>query len=285
MEVIAKIPEMQSRSEALRTAGHTTALVPTMGFFHEGHLELMRVGRLHADHVMVSIFVNPMQFGPAEDYGEYPRDLERDLEKAEQVGVDIVFCPEAEEMYPQGFQTKIGVEKLARHLCGISRPGHFEGVLTVVAKLFHITKPHLAIFGQKDYQQLTIISRMVKDLDMDIRIVGIPIVREPDGIAMSSRNSYLSPDERKSALCLKQSLDLAEDMFARGERRAPRIKARVERHILDHAFTEIDYVTLCHPVTLEDVVDTIEGETLLALAVRVGKTRLIDNCIIAKGNG
>ena len=167
MQVVAQIAEMQSRCEALRAAGHTTALVPTMGFFHEGHLELMRVGKLHADHVMVSIFVNPMQFGPAEDYGEYPRDLDSDLEKAERVGVDTVFCPAAEEMYPPGFQTKIGVEKLARRLCGISRPGHFEGVLTVVAKLFHITKPHLAIFGQKDYQQLTIISRMVKDLDMD----------------------------------------------------------------------------------------------------------------------
>lgn len=284
MKVISRIPEMQSRCEVLRTAGHTTALVPTMGFFHEGHLELMRVGKIHADHVMVSIFVNPMQFGPTEDYGEYPRDLESDLEKAERVGVDIVFCPAAEEMYPQGFQTKIGVEKLALHLCGRSRPGHFEGVLTVVAKLFHITKPHLAVFGQKDYQQLTIISRMVKDLNMDIRIVGIPIVREPDGVAMSSRNSYLSPDERKSALCLKQSLDLAREMVARGERSAPKIKATVARRILDQPFTEIDYVTLCHPTTLEDV-DAVEGEALLALAVRVGKTRLIDNCIIATGKG
>jgi len=263
-------------------SGHTLALVPTMGFFHEGHLELMRVGKIHADHVMVSIFVNPMQFGPGEDFEEYPRDLESHPEQAERVGVDTAFCPAVEDMYPQGFQTKIRVEKLAQYLCGASRPGHFEGVLTVVAKLFHITKPHLAIFGQKDYQQLTIISRMVKDLFMDIRIVGIPIVREPDGIAMSSRNSYLSPDERKSALCLKQSLDMAQEMYAGGQRSTKKIKTAVERHILDQPFTEIDYVAFCHPTTLEDV-DAIAGETLCALAVRVGKTRLIDNCIIAKG--
>ncbi|MBW1771776.1 MAG: pantoate--beta-alanine ligase [Deltaproteobacteria bacterium] len=282
MEIIDNIHEMQSRSEALKMAGHSVALVPTMGFFHEGHLELMRVGKIHADDLVVSIFVNPMQFGPSEDYAEYPRDMDSDLEKAERVGTGIVFCPTAEQMYPDGFQTKIGAEKLSGRLCGISRPGHFDGVLTVVAKLFHITKPHLAIFGQKDYQQLTIISRMVKDLNMDIRIVGVPVVREPDGIAMSSRNSYLSPDERKSALCMKQSLDLAGEMYARGERRVPEMRAALERIILDQPFTEIDYVSFCHPTTLEEV-EVIDGETVLALAVMVGKTRLIDNCIIAKG--
>ena len=282
MEIIDNIHEMQSRSEALKMAGHSVALVPTMGFFHEGHLELMRVGKIHADDLVVSIFVNPMQFGPSEDYAEYPRDMDSDLEKADRVGTGIGFCPTAEQMYPDGFQTKIGAEKLSGRLCGISRPGHFDGVLTVVAKLFHITKPHLAIFGQKDYQQLTIISRMVKDLNMDIRIVGVPVVREPDGIAMSSRNSYLSPDERKSALCMKQSLDLAGEMYARGERRVPEMRAALERIILDQPFTEIDYVTFCHPTTLEEV-EVIDGETVLALAVMVGKTRLIDNCIIAKG--
>jgi len=282
MEIIDNIHEMQSRSEALKMAGHSVALVPTMGFFHEGHLELMRVGKIHADDLVVSIFVNPMQFGPSEDYAEYPRDMDSDLKKAERVGTDIVFCPTAERMYPDGFKTKIDAEKLSGRLCGISRPGHFDGVLTVVAKLFHITKPHLAIFGQKDYQQLTIISRMVKDLNMDIRIVGVPVVREPDGIAMSSRNSYLSPDERKSALCLKQSLDLAGEMYARGERRVPEMRAALEGIILDQPFTEIDYVSFCHPTTLEEV-EVIDGETVLALAVMVGKTRLIDNCIIAKG--
>ena len=282
MEIIDNIHEMQSRSEALKMAGHSVALVPTMGFFHEGHLELMRVGKMHADYLVVSIFVNPMQFGPFDDYTEYPRDMDSDLEKAERVGADIVFCPTAELMYPDGFQTKIGAGKLGERLCGISRPGHFDGVLTVVAKLCHITKPHLAIFGQKDYQQLTIISRMVKDLNMDIRIVGVPVVREPDGLAMSSRNSYLSPDERKSALCLKQSLDLAGEMYAQGERRVPKIRAALERIILEQTFTEIDYVSFCHPITLEDV-EVIERETVLALAVKVGKTRLIDNCIIAKG--
>ncbi len=282
MEIISRIDEMQGRSEALRMAKHSVALVPTMGFFHEGHLELMRVGKIHADYLVVSIFVNPMQFGPSEDYAEYPRDLDSDLERAERIGVDIAFCPTAEEMYPDGFETKVGAEKLGGRLCGITRPGHFDGVLTVVAKLFHITKPHLAIFGQKDYQQLTIISRMVKDLNMDIRIVGVPVVREPDGIAMSSRNSYLNPEERKSALCLKQALDLAGAMHGRGEKRVPKIRAALEKMILEQPFTEIDYVSFCHPTTLKDV-DVIEGETVLALAVKVGKTRLIDNCIIARG--
>jgi pantoate--beta-alanine ligase len=223
-----------------------------------------------------------MQFGPSEDYAEYPRDLDSDLEKAEGVGVDIAFCPAAEVIYPEGFQTKIVAEKLGGRLCGISRPGHFDGVLTVVAKLFHITKPHLAVFGQKDYQQLTIISRMVKDLNMDIRIVGVPVVREPDGIAMSSRNSYLNPEERQSALCLKQSLDMAVQMYGQGERKVPAIRAALEGIILEQPFTEIDYVSFCHPITLEEV-EVIEGETVLALAVKVGQTRLIDNCIIAKG--
>jgi len=239
----------------------------------------MRVGRKHADALIISIFVNPTQFGPGEDLDRYPRDMEGDLEKARHVGVDVVFMPPAKEMYPDGFQTHIQVNDLPQHLCGLSRPGHFEGVVTVVAKLFHITRPHMAIFGQKDYQQLTVISRMVMDLNMDIQIIGVPTVRESDGLAMSSRNSYLRPDERLSALSLKKSMDRARKLIEGGETRADTVKDAVRSFILSHPFTKIDYIAFCDPITLEDV-NEIEAETLMALAVRVGKTRLIDNCLL-----
>lgn len=279
MQVIESIDQMQKTSEALRLEGGLLALVPTMGFLHGGHLELMRVGKSHADRLMISIFVNPTQFGPEEDLERYPRDTEGDLEKARTAGVDIVFMPSAEVMYPTGYQTSITVRELSRYLCGLSRPGHFQGVATVVAKLFHIMKPHIAIFGQKDYQQLTVVTRMVTDLNMDISIIGVPTVREPDGLAMSSRNEYLNEGERRSALCLNQSLDFAREMFAAGERNAAVMRAAVEAYIKARPFTKIEYVTLCDPVTLADV-DTVEAGTLLALAVRVGRTRLIDNCLI-----
>ncbi|MDY6973419.1 MAG: pantoate--beta-alanine ligase, partial [Thermodesulfobacteriota bacterium] len=194
---------------------------------------------------------------------------------------DMVFMPPVRELYPEGFQTKVKVERATQHLCGISRPGHFDGVTTVVAKLFNITKPHLAVFGQKDYQQLTVISRMVSDLNMDIQIIGVHIVREPDGLAMSSRNSYLGPEERRSALCIKKSLDMADQMFQGGERDPGVIKDAVESLIRSHPFTDIDYATLCDPVTLEDI-ETLGDENLLALGVRVGKTRLIDNVLLRK---
>ena len=281
MEVIKSVKEMHNESETLRMEGHTISLVPTMGFLHEGHLELMRVAKDHSDKSIMSLFVNPMQFGPNEDFETYPRDTEGDLEKARGVGVDIVFMPTPEEMYPENSQTSVKVEKVTQHLCGLSRPGHFDGVTTVVAKLFNSTKPHLAVFGQKDYQQLAVISRMVMDLDMDIRIIGVPTVRESDGLAMSSRNKYLNPEERKSALCLKKSLDLADKMFQDGINDAGVIVSEVESLIRNHAFTDIDYLTLCDPLTLEDI-KTLGKESLLSLAVRVGKTRLIDNCLIRK---
>ena len=280
MEVIGTVEQMQRLSESYRRAGDTIALVPTMGFMHEGHLALMRVGKRYADKLIISIFVNPTQFGPSEDYGQYPRDTEGDLKKARDVGVDIVFMPSVEEIYPDGFQTKIHLEKVTQHLCGISRPLHFDGVTTVVAKLFNITKPHFAIFGEKDYQQLRVISRMVTDLNMDTEIVGIPTVREKDGLAMSSRNKYLNPEERKSALCLKKSMGLAGQMLRDGEKDAGVIKEAIESLINNHPFTDIDYVILCHPTTLEDL-ETLGNKNLLALAVRVGKTRLIDNCILS----
>jgi len=283
MEVLAGVEETQRRCEDLRRMGKTLALVPTMGFFHEGHLELMRVARKHADIVIISIFVNPAQFGPSEDFEAYPRDMAGDLSKAGSVGVDIAFTPTVRGMYPEGSQTSVFVSKLGEHLCGLSRPGHFQGVTTVVAKLFNITKPHIAVFGQKDFQQLTIITRMVVDLNMDVQIIGYPTVREPDGLAMSSRNSYLSPEERKSGLCLKKSLDLATRMVNEGKTDAAEIRSALERLILSHPYTKIDYVALCDPATLEDV-EVLRGETLLALAVRVGKTRLIDNCLLGKKN-
>ena len=279
MQIIRSIEQMQKTAEALRLDGKILALVPTMGFFHEGHLELMRVGKAHADRLMISIFVNPTQFGPTEDFDQYPRDPEGDIAKARQEGVDIVFMPSAEEMYAPGSQTSVLVRHVTQHLCGLSRPTFFEGVTTVVCKLFHIMRPHITVFGQKDYQQLTVISRMVMDLNMDIRIIGVPTVRDSDGLALSSRNVYLNPEERKSALSLKKSLDLADEMFAAGKRNASIIKKAVQDLIESNPYTKIDYVSLCDPVTLEEV-EMLGKESLLALAVWLGKTRLIDNCLI-----
>ncbi len=276
MMIIEKASQMQETSRRIRASGKTIAFVPTMGFLHEGHLELLRRGKERADVNVLSIFVNPTQFGPAEDFDKYPRDMEGDLKKAEQTGVDIVFTPPVSEMYPDGSQTTVKVKNLPEHLCGLSRPGHFEGVATVVAKLFNIVMPHVAIFGKKDFQQLAVIRRMVSDLNMDIEIIGIPTVREPDGLAMSSRNKYLSPEERMSALCLKKSIDLAVAMVDLGERDAEKIKTSIRDLITGHPYTDIDYISICNPLTLEDI--SVIGKTaLLALAVRVGKTRLIDN--------
>lgn len=286
MEIIDSIARMREISGELIRSGKSIALVPTMGFLHDGHLELMRTGKKQADVLVISIFVNPKQFGPAEDLDEYPRDMEGDLSKAQEVGVDCVFVPSVEEMYPDGFQTHITVEKITKYLCGLSRPGHFDGVATVVAKLFNITKPDLAIFGQKDFQQLTVIRRMVKDLNMNIEVIGVPTVRESDGLAMSSRNQYLGPEQRRSALSLKKSLELAHDMFDKEEKDAGKIKTAMEKLILGFPYTKIDYVSICDPITMEDK-DDLEEQTLIALAVRVGKTRLIDNTIIgaARKNG
>lgn len=282
METIETVAGMHKRREEIRQSGKSIALVPTMGFFHEGHLELMRVGRQRAKCLIVSIFVNPAQFGPGEDLEDYPRDMEGDLSKAEDVGADLVFTPSPGEMYPEGSETKVIVEGIGRYLCGKSRPAHFAGVATVVTKLFNITKPHMAIFGQKDFQQLTVIRRMVKDLNMDIEIVGVPTVREADGLAMSSRNSYLSPEERRSALCLKRAIDLATDMVREGERSAARIRLAINELVTSYPSVKIDYVSICDSTSMEEIVG-IEDESLLALAVYVGKTRLIDNCLLSVG--
>ena len=280
METIETIAAMQETSEGWRRGGDIIALVPTMGFLHEGHVELLRVGRGKGDKLIMSLFVNPTQFGPQEDYGSYPRDTEGDLEKARSVGVDAVFIPTAKDMYPNGYQTTVKVEEITQYLCGESRPGHFTGVTTVVAKLFNITRPHVAIFGEKDYQQLVVVRRMVTDLNMAIEIVGVPTVREHDGLAMSSRNSYLTPEERESALSLKKGMDMASAMVEKGEKESAKIIAAVRELILSHPFTEIDYVTICNRENLIDI-ETVEEPALLALAVKVGRARLIDNRILS----
>jgi pantoate--beta-alanine ligase len=271
---------MTAWSQQRRQVGQTIAFVPTMGYFHEGHLELMREGRLMGDTVVVSIFVNPTQFGPQEDFDAYPRDLERDLQMAENIGVDVIFAPDTKDLYPHGYDTFIVANKLPQHLCGVSRPGHFQGVLTIVAKLFHIICPHTAIFGQKDYQQLAIIRQMVNDLNFDIRIIGYPTVREKDGLAMSSRNVRLSPNQRDSALCLYQSLTKAKEFIAAGLTDPNQIISMTEAMIRSNPETDIDYIKICDPDTLDDV-NRIDRPVLMAIAVKVGNTRLIDNMILS----
>lgn len=279
MEVIKSIELIKERIREYKREGHTVALVPTMGYLHEGHLSLVRMAKNKADKVVVSIFVNPLQFGQEEDFKVYPRDLDRDAKLLEVEGVDLLFCPEAEEMYPDDFQTFVEVTKLSSGLCGAYRPGHFRGVATVVLKLFNIIKPDIAIFGEKDYQQLRIIQQMVKDLNLDVEILSHPIVRDFDGLALSSRNTYLNEEERRSALSLYQALKLAERLVLGGEKDPERIVKLVREYIENFPYTKVQYVEIVDPQTLERV-SHIRGPVLLALAVFVGKTRLIDNRII-----
>lgn len=279
IQIITTIGRMQQEATLLLQTGKTIALVPTMGCLHEGHLTLMREGRKHGDILITSIFVNPAQFGPAEDFQAYPRDLDRDVALAESVGVDVIFAPEAEAMYEKAHETYIDLEALPRYLCGPFRPGHFRGVATVVTKLFHIVKPHVAIFGKKDYQQLVIIQRLVRDLNLDTIVIGVPIVREDDGLAMSSRNTYLSENERRSALTLFQCLQQAQKSVAQGIMDAGQLIHAASELISSYPYTKIDYIAVCDPETLENV-NRVQGPTLMALAVRVGKTRLIDNTIL-----
>jgi pantoate--beta-alanine ligase len=279
IEVIKDIKAIQSRSDRLRSQGKTIVFVPTMGFLHEGHLALLKTGRTLGDDLILSIFVNPTQFGPNEDLDTYPRDLGRDLELASRIGVDAVFTPDRETLYGSNYQTYVNLENLPRHLCGLSRPVFLQGVATVVTKLFNIVKPHIAVFGEKDFQQLTVIRQMVRDLNFDIRIEGVPTVREPDGLAMSSRNAYLSKSHRADALCLIRALETARGMVANGERSAAKIVDAAEARISATPGTRIDYIALCDPETLDNVT-VVRGPTLMALAVTVGQTRLIDNMIL-----
>jgi pantoate--beta-alanine ligase len=279
MDIIKQVAEMQSRAREWRKAGRTIGFVPTMGFLHEGHLSLVRLAREYADVVVVSIFVNPTQFGPNEDLDAYPRDFERDEALCREEGVDAVFYPSAEEMYSDNASVYVNDDQLTKTLCGAKRPGHFQGVLTVVAKLFNIVLPDVAVFGQKDAQQLRVIEQMVADLNFPLRVVPGPIVREADGLAMSSRNKYLSVAQRKEALCLRRALDAAEALYGEGESDAVRIKQAMRDLIEPVTEAEIDYIELVDWTTLEPVA-RIEGTTLIALAVQVGPARLIDNALL-----
>lgn len=281
MKIVNKIKEMQAIVREHKKEGDIVGFVPTMGYLHEGHLTLVREAKKRCDIIVVSIFVNPLQFGPKEDFAKYPRDFERDSNMLKSCEVDYLFYPDFKEMYPEHYQTYVDVTEVTKNLCGGSRPGHFRGVTTVVCKLFNATMPDVAFFGEKDYQQLVTIRRMVKDLNMDIEIVGVPIVRERDGLAMSSRNTYLSKEERESALCLIRGIKLAKDLVAKGERDAEKIIFAVTDVIQKTPFTRIDYIKLCDPDTLEYIEKgALYKKTLLALAVFVGKTRLIDNAIL-----
>jgi len=279
MQIIDHISEMQDWSEAQRRERRRIVFVPTMGFLHEAHLSLVRDAQKRGDRVVASIFVNPKQFGPQDDFAEYPRDFARDRRLLEKEGVDVLFYPAVEEIYPDGYQTHVEVEKLGVPLCGTFRLGHFRGVATVVAKLFNIVRPHVAVFGCKDYQQLQIIRRLVRDLNFAIEIVEHPTVREADGLAMSSRNAYLTPAERKAALCLSRSLRMAETLVKQGEKNAAVILQSVHRDIAKEPLAKLEYASLCDPESLSEVEQLCDA-TVLALAVRIGKTRLIDNMIL-----
>jgi len=279
-EVFRDPSAMRARSEDLRRDGRKIAVVPTMGALHEGHLALVRHARARADIVILTIFVNPTQFGPNEDLTRYPRDEAGDLAKARPAGIDLAFCPPTTAMYPAGAQTFVEVRELQQPMCGASRPGHFAGVATIVSKLFNITLPHVAVFGEKDYQQLAIIRRMVRDLDFAIEIASVPIVREADGLALSSRNAYLSAEQRRAALALSRGLAAAETAFRGGERSSATLLAIARAPIEAESPARIDYVELRDADELTPFADRVDRRAVLALAVYMGTTRLIDNRVL-----
>lgn len=279
MDICYTIKDVRERVNAWKREGLTVGFVPTMGYLHEGHKSLMEAARANNDKVVVSVFVNPMQFGPNEDLESYPRDFEKDSALCESVGVDLIFHPEPEEMYADGFCSYVDMNGLTTELCGKSRPIHFRGVQTVVLKLFNIVKPDTAYFGQKDAQQLAVIRRMVKDLNVDTEIVGCPIVREADGLAKSSRNTYLNPDERKAALILSRSLKLGRELIENGETDSKAVIKAITDSINTEPLAKIDYVDVVDFDTITPV-DKIGKSVLVAIAVYIGKTRLIDNFII-----
>jgi pantoate--beta-alanine ligase len=281
MEIINRIPRMRSVARDMRGEGSRVGLVPTMGALHEGHLSLMARAREMCDIVVASVFVNPTQFGPAEDYDRYPRDLARDAEMSFARGVDFIFAPTADDMYPDGFVTYVTVEGLSEKLEGASRPGHFRGVTTVVAKLFNIVQPNFAFFGRKDAQQVIVIKRMVRDLAMDVEVVVGPIVREEDGLALSSRNVYLSPQERQAATVLRRALEKARAMYNGGENDAGRLLAAIRAVVEAEPLARLDYVAITDTKRLEPVATiSSDGATLVSMAVFFGKTRLIDNIVL-----
>ena len=279
MEIIQRILQMKEISKKVRSEGKVIGFVPTMGYLHQGHLSLVREARRMSDVIVVSIFVNPTQFGPNEDFERYPRDETRDVELLSEEKVDYLYLPKAEEMYPANYSTHVKVKDLSDRLCGLSRPTHFEGVTTVVLKMFHIVDPHFAFFGQKDAQQWLIVQRMVKDLNMDVEIVRCPIVRESDGLAMSSRNLYLSPEERKAATVLYRSLEHALARIEEGERKAKTILKEMRQIIEAEPLARIDYLAATDLVELKDL-RNVKGKCLISVAAYFGSSRLIDNIMI-----
>jgi len=283
MEILNTVLTAREFIKEKKAKGLSIGLVPTMGYLHEGHLSLIKESKKKNDITVLSIFVNPTQFAPNEDFSTYPRDFARDAKLAEESGADAIFAPAAEELYPAHYQTYVGVEELTKHLCGKSRPTHFRGVTTIVSKLFHIFAPDRAYFGQKDAQQFFVIDRMVKDLNFNLELVMCPIVREADGLAKSSRNVFLDPEQRKQALCLIQALREAEAAVMNGERDAHKIIGLLEAVIAKQNLASLDYAEVVDTETLQSV-DSISGRVLLALAVRFGKIRLIDNMILEVSN-
>ena len=279
MQVIKDLQEMQNLALAWRARRERIVLVPTMGYFHQGHLSLMEYGRTRGDHLVVSIFVNPTQFSPQEDLDRYPRDFKRDCDLARGVGVDLIFAPEADHMYPAGYQTFVTVTDVTKGLCGASRPTHFQGVATVVLKLLNLVQPDVAVFGEKDYQQLITVQRLATDLNLPVEIVGRPLVRESDGLALSSRNVYLSPEERRSALKLSQALLKARELAAKGERSRQNLFAILEPIFSNDSQIALDYLVLVDEETLAEIAE-IKGRARLAVAAWVGRTRLIDNILL-----
>lgn len=283
MIISGKIEETREQIKKWKQEGLSVGLIPTMGYLHEGHQSLMETAKQENDKVAVSVFVNPIQFGPNEDFASYPRDFEKDAALCERTGVDLIFHPEEAEMYDGDFCTYVDMDGLTKELCGKSRPTHFRGVQTVVSKLFHIIPADRAYFGQKDAQQLAVIKKMVRDLSMDIQIVGCPIIREPDGLAKSSRNTYLNVEERQAALILSRSLAEGKELIERGERDAQKVKQTIEAVIAQEKLARADYVEIvdfADITPLRNLEKTRQGEVLCAIAVLIGKTRLIDNFII-----
>ncbi|MBN2565660.1 MAG: pantoate--beta-alanine ligase [Candidatus Eisenbacteria bacterium] len=279
MQILRSVSDMKASSRVARDEGSVLGFVPTMGYLHEGHLNLVRMAGELVEQVVVSVFVNPTQFGPLEDLDRYPRDFERDRALLEEAGADVVFAPEVSDMYPEGFATAVHIERMGEKLCGAYRPGHFDGVCTVVAKLFEIVRPQLAVFGQKDGQQAAIIERMVEDLNMDVEIVRGPTVREDDGLAMSSRNSYLTDEERQQAPVLNAALLYARELYEAGETDADRVLAEIRSMIESKPAAEVQYISAVDWKTLEER-RRLGAGTMIALAVYFGKTRLIDNIVL-----
>ena len=278
MEILSTKSRMQAWSIERKKQGRTLCFVPTMGYLHQGHVSLLEKGKPLCDELVLSIFVNPTQFGANEDLDTYPTDIDNDLRLAKEAGATAVFLPDKEGIYPPGFQTEVKLSDLPNHLCGKFRPVHFAGVATVVTKLFNIVMPDVAVFGKKDFQQLAVIRQMVEDLDFNIQIVGADIIREPDGLAMSSRNAYLSEAQRQSALSLNQAIGMAETAVAKNQTDAAALKKELTDFIHSFEETDVEYIHFCDPKTLEDTED-LSGPVLLALAVKVGTTRLIDNAV------